>query len=210
MIVYYASTLFDPKIIYIILYKLCLFLLAYPCVFATPRDLWLLPRWDDNAWLRVDEWSADGNQRCRQVSNKLGYTKKCDTLIVQWLIRYHKQLWNHPFLNDLERWKCQSRMTKIFGNIERTCRQFNSQMQQWHACFCGCIGCEVANKFTAEQLLVCVGAKDARTSQRVIFRTIAVKICSATRSSRMVWSSSEKNAWQRMKVERFQCHNFCI
>lgn len=79
MTVYYASIIWSENKLYI----LCLFLLAYPCVCSPYLVTYsYFRRWDDNAWLRVDEWSADGNQSCRQVLNRLSCKKKCDTWFI--------------------------------------------------------------------------------------------------------------------------------
>ena len=142
---------------------LCLFLLANPSVFATPRHLWLLSqvrrqRLAEGRWVKC-WWQPKVQTGFKQT----WLPEKCDTLFNGWSDTIN----NYEITLSLMIWKDEN-----FNQGWRTClgileEHFDNSIHKRNSdmlCFCGFLGCEVANKFTAEQLLVCGCQRCTHTS----------------------------------------------
>lgn len=204
---YYASRLFDQKINYIYNYFVCSCLLTRVCV-CVRHTSWpivtLLPqvrrqRLAEGRWVKC-WWQPKVQTGFKQtwLQEKMWY-------VIHWMIIYHSYeitLFS-MILKD-----------KMFNQGWQTCLRILKEHvgNSIHICkgdimvyFCGFLGSEVANNFTAEQLLVC-------GCQRCTHLNISLFALSQSRFDLQLgapgWCGvlQKNNAWQRMKVERLQYH----
>ena len=151
--------LFDQKMNYI--YFVCSCLLTPVCSPYLVTYSYF-SRWDDNAWLRVDEWSADGNQSCRQVLNELGCKKKCDTWFIGWS---YTIVMKSPFSQWFWKMKCSIKDDKHVWGYWKNMLAIQSTFAKVIS-WCISVGFLAAKWLTTlrQNSCWCVGAKDARIS----------------------------------------------